>query len=1133
MTTTNRQNRLLLNEDWKKIYQSFRNADFQSYDFDNLRRTMIQYLRQNYPEDFNDYIDSSEYLALVDLIAFLGQNLSFRIDLNARENFLELAERRESVIRLARLLSYNPKRNLAANGLLKFETISTTEDIIDSNGFNLSRQTISWNDISNRDWNEQFIRVLNAALPLNNSFGSPTNTLQTSTVNTEQYQFISVSKDIPVYGFSKNISGQSTRFEIVSTGIESGALVEEPPGAGKLFSFVYRNDGQGADSNNTGFFSHFRQGRLDQGNFTIAAPSPNQIVSIDTVNVNNTDVWLYQLDANGRERDLWTKVDAVQGNNIIYNSINKKIRNVYSVLSRADDRISLIFSDGVFGNTPQGSFRVYYRVSDNRSFTVADDDLTGITVSFPYESKNGSIETLTIGYSLKQTVDNASPSESNESIKANAPSTYYTQNRIISGEDYNIAPLSVSQEIIKSKSINRLSSGISRYFDLVDATGKYSKTNLFGSDGIIYVENLEMQDQFSFVTKTDIEGIINDIIEPLTSSEHVRNFYYSEFPHRKMENLNIRWKFVSQDQNRSSGFFINAQGENLNIGRFTNTDLRFVIPGAMIRLMAPAGYTFSADGTIRPEQSSQLTGRRYMWVKVISTFGSGTTMGLQQLGPVVFNNNTPRPLLSAPEIMPVVSEIIPVFTTQFEPEISSQIIEQIFSNQTFGIRFDIDRSVWKVITQSNLSIGSRFSMSRAGDLTNEKQDASWVLLLQSNGEQYEITTRGKRYIFESDREIRFYFDQNDKIYDPETNSIVRDKITLLPINTGPALPASIGVDFVWAIAKEYRNSEGYTDTRKVEVGFFDSDDDGVVDDPELFDAFVGALELKHWVFEKSFTTYDGVLDYKHVDQQKENIHIFDNQDSLDQENLLDLGLDSIFYFTDNDVFKKYNSSTGSFDLVTTYRAFRGRDKVLFQYVHVSNQSKRIDPSSTNIIDVYLLTRQYDTQVRQFLNDTRSSMPEPPDSDVLFQSYGKQINRIKSISDEVIYHVVKYKVLFGKHASPDLRATFKIVKNQASSANDNELKSRVISAINQFFAVENWDFGDTFYFSELSAYVMNELAPDLAALVIVPQQSSLAFGDLFEIKSEPNEILISSATVNNIELVSDLTAARLRMQTQLS
>ena len=42
MSITQRQNRLLLAEDWKRIYQTFRNAEFQSYDFDNLKRVMIE-----------------------------------------------------------------------------------------------------------------------------------------------------------------------------------------------------------------------------------------------------------------------------------------------------------------------------------------------------------------------------------------------------------------------------------------------------------------------------------------------------------------------------------------------------------------------------------------------------------------------------------------------------------------------------------------------------------------------------------------------------------------------------------------------------------------------------------------------------------------------------------------------------------------------------------------------------------------------------------------------------------------------------------------------------------------------------------------------------------------------------------
>ena len=173
MSSTDRQNRLLLAEDWKRVYQSYKNAEFKSYDFDTIRRTMIQYIRQNYPEDFNDYIESSEYLALIDLISYLGQNLAFRTDLNARENFLETADRRDSILRLARLISYNPTRNQCANGLMKVVSVSTTENVVDSNNLNLSGQTVSWNDAGNTNWNEQFTKVLNASLAENEKFGNP------------------------------------------------------------------------------------------------------------------------------------------------------------------------------------------------------------------------------------------------------------------------------------------------------------------------------------------------------------------------------------------------------------------------------------------------------------------------------------------------------------------------------------------------------------------------------------------------------------------------------------------------------------------------------------------------------------------------------------------------------------------------------------------------------------------------------------------------------------------------------------------------------------------------------------------------------------------------------------------------
>ena len=44
------------------------------------------------------------------------------------------------------------------------------------------------------------------------------------------------------------------------------------------------------------------------------------------------------------------------------------------------------------------------------------------------------------------------------------------------------------------------------------------------------------------------------------------------------------------------------------------------------------------------------------------------------------------------------------------------------------------------------------------------------------------------------------------------------------------------------------------------------------------------------------------------------------------------------------------------------------------------------------------------------------------------SYAGTLNPLKSLSDQIIYHPVKYKILFGTNAEEELQATFKVVKN---------------------------------------------------------------------------------------------------------
>jgi hypothetical protein len=1124
MTTTSRQNNLLLNQDWKRIYQTFKNADFKSYDFENLRRVMITYLRENYPEDFNDYIESSEYMALIDAIAFLGQSLAFRIDLASRENFIELAETKESVLRLARLLSYNAKRNSPATGLLKFDTISTSESIIDSTGKDLAQQVIIWNDPTNPNWFEQFVAVLNSAMSDNTEFGRGQGTAIIQGLSTEQYRFRSLFADVPLFNFTKVVANRRMAFEVVSTSFaESESIYEESPLPGREMGFIYRQDGQGSGSANTGFFLMLKQGSLEVTDFNIEVPTTNEIVTVDVPNINNTDVWLYSLDSLGIQVDEWTKTPSLTGSNIAYNSISSNIRNIYSVITKADDKIDLIFADGVYGNLPQGAFRSYYRTSIGQEYVITPADMRGITVSIPYVNKEGVTHELTINLGLKSTIANAATSEDIDSVRTRAPAIYYTQNRMITGEDYQLAPLTSSQDILKVKSINRTSSGISRNFDIIDASGKYSNVNVFADDGFIYKSEKETLLSFKYSNRLDIVNFIRRSIEPLITTDEFYNFYLTKYEKIIFSDRTTSWTQVTNDVNSSTGYFIDRFDSLLKVGTYTNNTLKYLLSGSLIKFVPPQGkaFRFGKIVDIDPTDPDQVD---KIWTKTIKVTGDGTNAGRGLLstgfGPIVFNEVVPTGAIA--------DRILPKFISNISDALELQMINIVISNLNFGLRFDYSESAWKIITSTNLNLLSSFSIGTTGDNSNTNLDTSWMIAFVKGVDSYNVRVRSLDYIFGSIKQNRFYFDSNQKTYDSRTGKVIKDHIKILGINTDRNLINPLKEDIKFEISNAIKFEDGYQSSIEVKVSFADSDDDGIIDNPEAFEQVVGEdLDLSYLFFVRGFDSNGNI----------ENTYVNNPDNSVIKLALSELAVNIAdysngdlvyFYSQDEDRVMRVNRINNIFEIQPQYIAVVGRAGLKFQYIHSANVDRRIDPSVSNIIDVYLLTRAYDTEFRNYLIGTTIEKPEPPTSENLRISYGSALNLIKTISDEIIYYPVQYKILFGATATPELQAQFKVVKNSSKSINDNDLKVRIVTAINSFFDVNNWDFGDRFYLGELITFITNEVAPDISNLVIVPRQVTQSFGSLFEIQSNPDEIFVSGAKVDDIEIVSAITAAEIRV-----
>ena len=1124
MTTTSRQNNLILNQDWTRIYQTFKNADFKSYDFENLRRVIITYLRENYPEDFNDYIESSEYLALIDAVAFLGQSLAFRIELASRENFIELAETKESVLRLARMLSYNAKRNIASQGILKFTSVTTTEEILDSNGRNLAQQIISWNDPTNTNWLEQFILVLNSAMADNTEFGRSQGSGEIQGIPTEQYRFRTTGTDIPLFTFSKTVASRGMTFEIVSTAFKGQEeLYEEAPTPGNQLGFVYRNDGTGPGSPNTGFFLMFKQGSLELADFSINVPTTNEKIAVEAQNINNNDLWLFSLAATGAQLDQWTQVSSLIGNNIAYNSVDQNIRNIYSAVTKENDTVDLVFADGVYGNLPQGAFRVYYRVSNGLSYTIYPNELRGINISVSYINRAGVAHSLTIGLALQSTVANAAASEDIETIRTNAPAVYYTQNRMITGEDYNLAPLASSQNIVKIKAVNRTSSGISRNFDLTDASGKYSDINVFSNDGFIYKEEDEQILTFKFDSRIDIINFIRRNVEPVFTNPDVYNFYFTKFDKILFTDIDTTWQSITSAT--STGYF-KKLGSLLAVGTYSTSTLKYLTPNSLIKFIPPSGFAFKKGQLVAlnsndPDQTDRL------WTKVVKIVGDGTNAGRG----TSFDNQGAITLSDAVPTGAIASRVVPKFVNDLSTALETEIVNQAFQNLNFGLRYDVTTTQWKIITATNIDLTNEFTLGKAGDTTNTNLDSSWIVAFVKEADQYVVRVRYLSYIFGSVEQNRFYFDSNEKRYNDQLGNVVKDQIRILNINTASDFISPLKQDFPFEIFDTIKFDDGYESSQEIKLSFADTDDDGVIDNPEAFEQIVGTdQELNYLFFQETVDQYGTKL-FKLIDNSNDFIKIEEKESLVNINDSVNYPTGQLIYFydVDEDVIKRVERTalTSQLVLESSYKAAIGRRNLKFQYIHNASVDRRIDPSASNIIDLYLLTRAYDEAFRIYLNQNSGTAPEAQSGDSLRVAFGKNLSAIKSISDEIIYHPVRYKVLFGQQADEKLQASFKVVKNPTQSVNDNDLKVRIVNAINEFFDINNWDFGDRFYMSELTTYILNSTAPSLSNIVIIPKQTTQVFGSLFEIQSRPDEILISGATVDDIEIVTAITASEVR------
>ncbi len=520
-------------EAWERAHEIFTQVNFNAFDYNTIKESLLDYVKLYYPEDFNDYIESSEFIAILELFAYVGELLAYRFDLNAHENIITVAERKESILRLAKLISYKVSRNIPARGLVKMTSISTTENVIDSAGRNLIGRRIYWNDSNNPDWKEQFILIMNRALEQEYGTVSANERVQVNDVLFELYTL-----DNNAFGegtaatlsYNADAGGVTAPMEVVPVQLTETGPEERRPEQNAKFSLTYANDGLGDGSDTTGFLMFTKQGTLHQQIQQFDGVTPNLTFDIQVDNINETDIWLNNVNPNTGailtddpyaeflphlvSEDLrygeWIEVDLANAQNIIFNT--NKNRHKYEVETLDDDRVRLVFGDGEFSDIPSGSFQLWYRTSLNEDYIIEKTAVVDQPGAITYNDINGNVQTISFTFSLVSSLLNASASEDIEHIRRTAPSTYYTQDRMVNGRDYNTFLLQ-DPTILKMRAVNRTFAGDSKYISWHDPRESYENVKVFGDDLALYWDD-----------NAPGSGLIDTAVESLSPSAILENY---------------------------------------------------------------------------------------------------------------------------------------------------------------------------------------------------------------------------------------------------------------------------------------------------------------------------------------------------------------------------------------------------------------------------------------------------------------------------------------------------------------------------------------------------------------------------------------------------------------------------------
>ena len=110
--------------------------DYTNRDFSSIKRDLTQIAERFYPDTFQDFSEASFGSMMLDAVAYVGDQLSFYLDYNVNESFLDTSYQLDNIIRHGRIMGFKNSGRPSAYGTVAIYVLvpaSTTGISLDTN----------------------------------------------------------------------------------------------------------------------------------------------------------------------------------------------------------------------------------------------------------------------------------------------------------------------------------------------------------------------------------------------------------------------------------------------------------------------------------------------------------------------------------------------------------------------------------------------------------------------------------------------------------------------------------------------------------------------------------------------------------------------------------------------------------------------------------------------------------------------------------------------------------------------------------------------------------------------------------------------------------------------------------------